>query len=262
MMDTFSQPLSIFNLSPRRIRYAAMGKTNDNGELLRAARKARKLSQEALGALLDPPVSKQQIYKMEVGRQRISAAVAAQFGKIFDLPVEDLADEAFVVGKEPRGSAIRVQKISGLPVAGFAQAGYWAERDMIEFDPDDAESAPDTIAVIADKRFPASRQYALQLIGSSLNRIAPDGSFVICVSLDAYPGGHDEARLNGKLVHVERRRRDLVETTVKRFVLKNGEAELWPDSDDPKHQSPVPYDKGTEEVAIIGVVIGRYSREE
>ena len=238
-----------------------MGIANDNGQLLRQAREAAGLTQAELGDRLDPPVSKQKIYKLESGRDRISAVLAGQLAIILGLKPDDLADEAFIISNKlklkPGQPGVR-----NLPVLGVAQAGNWAESETIDFgyDPDTGESFVPTVPVLAVDDFPARQQYALAIEGTSLNKVAPPGSFVICVRLESFPTDPDMRILDGKLVHVERRKGDLIETTVKRLKFRSNGAELWPESSDPKHQSAVLLrENGARtHVQIVGVVIGLY----
>lgn len=261
MLDTFSQPISIFTPSLRRIRFAAMGIDNDNGRLLKQTRIKKGLTQEALGALLDPPMNKQAVYKMETGIRRIDAAVAGQLAQILGLKPADLADEAFIVSPQPRAKS-GIAHVTSLPVLGKAQAGYWAEAEFHEFgyDPDTGESFEPTVPVVASSEYPRAMQYALMLDGNSLNKIAPPNSYVVCVRLEGYPCDEDMKALDGKLVHVERHKGDLIETTVKRLKFNGTGAELWPESHDAKHQSPIPLRENSARTAvqIMGVVIGLY----
>lgn len=66
------------------------------GRRLAELRKRAKLTQPALGAMLEPPMNKQQIYKLENGIQRITADMAVQFAKIFDVQPAELTDKAYL----------------------------------------------------------------------------------------------------------------------------------------------------------------------
>ena len=48
------------------------------GEEIRAFREARRLSQEALGALVEPPINRHNLSKIEKGRRAVSAGMAAR----------------------------------------------------------------------------------------------------------------------------------------------------------------------------------------
>ena len=86
-----------------------------------------------------------------------------------------------------------------------------------------------------------------------------DGDYVICVPYfmaRTKPTARD-------LAVVERRRGSATERTVKQIEIdQSGTCQLWPRSDDPRFQSPIPCDgpepDGTE-IEIIGLVIGSFT---
>ncbi len=87
----------------------------------------------------------------------------------------------------------------------------------------------------ADVRYPAEAQFDLLVRGDSINRIARDGDYLRCVSLDAAG-----AAANGDLVIVERRYdHGGIETTAKRLRKKEDVVELWPDSTDDRWSTPI-----------------------
>lgn len=155
-----------------------------------------------------------------------------------------------------------IAHVSSLPVLGKAQAGYWAEAEFhsFGFDPDTGESFEPTVPVVASDDYPERLQYALMLDGNSLNKVALPGSYVVCVRLEGFPCDQDMKALDGRLVHVERHKGDLTETTVKRLKFNGSGAELWPESTDPKHQTAIPLreNNARTSVQIMGVVIGLY----
>lgn len=160
------------------------------------------------------------------------------------------------------GAKRSIAEVTALPILGKAQAGYWAEAEIHDFgfDPDTGESFEPTLPVVASTDYPERLQYALMLEGTSLNKVAKPGSFVVCVRLEGFPCDDGMKTLDGKLVHVERHKGDLIETTVKRLKFNGSGAELWPESSDPKHQSPIPLRENSARtsVQVMGVVIGLY----
>lgn len=60
------------------------------GKNIREARLLAGLSQEAVGAALNPPVSYQQVQKYEKGLNRISAAALVDIAKVCGVPVVNL----------------------------------------------------------------------------------------------------------------------------------------------------------------------------
>jgi hypothetical protein len=93
-----------------------------------------------------------------------------------------------------------------------------------------------------------------------MDMVYPPGRYVVI----AHPA---EAGLrSGDHVVVERQRADLVEVTLKEFVIEeDGRAALWPRSSDPRYQEPI-YLQGEEHdqtaPQIIGVVVADYAKRE
>jgi hypothetical protein len=112
-----------------------------------------------------------------------------------------------------------------------------------------------------DSRYPSSAQYDLIIVGTSVNRFAPDGSHVRCVNIEA----SDIEIRDGDMVHVEhyRAQRSEVETTLK--VAQRG-ADGWqlvPYSLDPKWQKIAPLvptrpPQDGETIEIVGIVLFEY----
>lgn len=137
-----------------------------------------------------------------------------------------------------------------IPVLGVVEAGAWREVADV------ALAERETIEVAQDRRF-EGETFALKVVGASMNRVYPDGSFVIA---RRWNGGPLPA---GKRVIVDRERDGLHETTIKELVrTSDGHWELWPRSDDPRHQQPIPYEDENTTVRIIGRVIARLGFED
>ncbi len=129
-----------------------------------------------------------------------------------------------------------------LKVRGSVEAGSWREVAY-------AESYDEELP--APKSIVDSGAYALKVLGQSMNKHYPDGSYVV---VQPWAGGPLPV---GKHVIIERERPDgLVETTIKEMVRSSdGAIELWPRSTDPRHQVMVPYDEAEgATVSIIGRV--------
>lgn len=145
-------------------------------------------------------------------------------------------------------------EVVGLPVAGAIQAGHWLETTFV-----DADLEPEMLPVARDARFPRARQYALRVIGDSMDMEYPDGSYVTCV--DYAESGL--AITEGMRVHVERYRSNgqLMEITLKVVVRRNGQWALEPRSTNQQWQ-PVTFSGQSTEVIIRGVVTGGWRRTE
>lgn len=138
--------------------------------------------------------------------------------------------------------------ITGLPIISSIQAGHWLETTFI-----DAEGEPDMLPVANDPRFPRARQYALRVIGDSMDLDYPSGSYVTCV--DFAESGLTITE--GMTVHVERHRGNgqLVEITLKMVAKRNGGFILVPRSSNPIHQ-PIVLAGNETDVIVRGVVTG------
>lgn len=125
-----------------------------------------------------------------------------------------------------------------LPVIGRVAAGMW-----LEIDGNDEFGEPlFEIPIPRDPRYPAEAVYGLLVEGTSLNKTARPGEVLVC--LDILALGIDPA--DGDLVVVERIKNQggLREVTAKRLRIKTKprSIELWPESDDPRWQTPIVLD--------------------
>ena len=116
-------------------------------------------------------------------------------------------------------------------IVGSVKASSW--QDVTE-QPTNEE--PQYVPSASD--FPADWQYAYTVDGPSVNKTARDGDILVCV--DLIKSGADV--VENDLVIVERTRFNgaMLERTAKRVRKAIAGPELWPDSDDPEHQDPIP----------------------
>ncbi|MBX5143359.1 S24 family peptidase [Rhizobium lentis] len=145
-------------------------------------------------------------------------------------------------------STVAPADITSLKVLGRAQAGAFMDVSVID---DDVEH--EVIPVARNPRFPHAEQYALRVVGDSMNKHFDDGSYVTCVS---WPDTGLQLR-PGLCLHVERYRGPLVEVTLKMLDLaENGHLCLFPSSTNPVHK-PIELngDEGTE-IVVRGLVTG------
>lgn len=141
-----------------------------------------------------------------------------------------------------------VQEVLSVPLRGIVAAGMYKPNDWL---PDDEAEVP----AISRKGVPATKQYAVLVSGPSVNRKIPDGAYAICADFDSYPGG----AAAGSLVHVARERRGEIEHTLKEIRFTSTGPQLFPVSDHPDHQAPLPLGEHEgETVRIVGVVIGSF----
>jgi SOS-response transcriptional repressor LexA len=145
-------------------------------------------------------------------------------------------------------------KIAGLPILGNIQAGHWLETSFV-----DGDMEPELLPVARDARFPRARQYALRVVGDSMNLDYPDGSYVTCV--DFAESGL--AAVEGMTVHVERLRAggQLVEITLKLIGRQGGQLVLMPRSSNPFWQ-PIAFRESDADVIVKGVVTGGWRKTD
>lgn len=110
-----------------------------------------------------------------------------------------------------------------------------------------------------DPRYERAGQYALRVVGNSINKKAQHGDYVIVAE---WASLGIELK-DGLLVVVQRERGGTVETTVKRLRSGREGWELWPESTDPAHQEKIALHDGDKdvEVRVVGLVIGYYRQE-
>jgi transcriptional regulator with XRE-family HTH domain len=209
-------------------------------ERLIEARTAKGLNQSELARLIG--VKPQAIQAMEAGRvkrtrylQELATALDRPAGWFVGENNQRLQEGAFVKYAKYRG---------------IAAGGLWQE---------DSRQAADDVRIPAapDKKYAGAPQIAYRVLGNSMNKVVRDGEYVICVDYQERP----IPLRDGDLVVAERRRGGEIQRTVKRVRSGPGRTvELWPESDDPKHQKPlVLHSKEPDaEVTVVGLVIGYY----
>lgn len=180
------------------------------------------------------------IHRLEVGKMELTEKWMRRFKDALDVPIPELLEE-------PEHHAPL-----GVELKGEIRAGAWLELDEHR----EAES-PLYIDVMPDKRFPGARQFALKVIGTSMNKFIQPGSYVIVA--DWADLGLLEPREDDVLV-IRRQRAMTYEITLKRARRGADGWEFWPESTDPRYQEPISMADGDRdvEVTIVGLVVGRY----
>lgn len=164
-------------------------------------------------------------------------------------------------------------------VRGAVQAGIW--REAIEWDGDEWYS----LTVPTDDRFPGIERFGLEVRGTSMDRLYPEGTIVMAVRFGDIARGPKA----GERVVVLRRSQETgeYEATLKEYqVDERGRHILWPRSTDPEFQSPfilssdeLPVSQGYEplppiafagelahsaaepDIMVSALVVGSYRRE-
>jgi SOS-response transcriptional repressor LexA len=118
-------------------------------------------------------------------------------------------------------------RVQGLMVAGQVAAGRWLEA----YAPDEPVGEA---AIPFDPRYPVDWQYAFLVRGTSINRVASDGDFLICLDIAR---SREPAR-DGDIVVIERHRQGLHEVSARRITRTESHTQLSYDSLDPKYTNP------------------------
>lgn len=157
-------------------------------------------------------------------------------------------------GKSPDGEVNEVlpltnAQIGSVAVIGKVAANTWISVDEMDFSYDDIEYVPSVSG------YPVSMQFAVKVDGNCLNKKADHGDILVCLNI-IKAGVEVEPE---DLVIVERSRYDgqMIERTAKRIRQTANGYELWPESNDPAHQTPIKLD-GTQDgetIQIIGKVL-------
>lgn len=177
-----------------------------------------------------------------------SAENMEKLANALEVSVDDLMGVVAAVGSTAAPNV-------GLEVASDVAAGLWLEVTM-----QDAPHEHETIPAARDPRFPRAPQYALRVVGDSMDLEFPEGSYVTCV--DWWGAGLQMK--DGQVIHVERKRAggQLVEITIKVLESRDGAWWLAPRSSNPKWTAfPVEATEDTE-IAIKGVVTGFWKPRE
>lgn len=208
-----------------------------------AAGAARGLSQSGLGRALG--LSPQQGSKLVNGDRRVVAyelpAISAYLGR--PIPPFGATDQC------------------ALPVLCDANTPHWSEESA--FGPTIDTAATTTAGAVMSEEFTGLRQFAVRIVGNSLNRKISDGAFAICVS-------YDQARkkpLDRDFVVVEINRHNLHKVMARHLRRVGSSWELQPYSSaqmdkkqtlklspDLRHILGSPEDK----IVIRGLIIGVY----
>lgn len=131
-----------------------------------------------------------------------------------------------------------------LRVEGIAEAGAYRDPALVA----GIRPVGETVPLVRDPRFQDARQYTLYIAGDDASPAFTRGSYAICADL----ADLDNRPTDSMLVHVERMRDGLVETTIRRvqggrLVVLSDKAIYAPlSADDPA-------------VAICGVVLSRWA---
>lgn len=210
-------------------------------ERLVEAREAKNINQSELAKIIG--TTPQAVQAMESGRVKRTKFLR-EIAAALDKPA------AWFVGDDSNQRLQSVPIVKYATYRGIAAGGLWQE---------DLRQSGDDVRIPAapEDKYSDAPQIAFKVIGNSMNRVVRDGEYVICVDYQERP----VTLRDGELVVAERRRGGEIERTVKRVKYGAGRTlELWPESDEPKHQRPLVLKarEADTEVRVVGLVIGYY----
>lgn len=138
-----------------------------------------------------------------------------------------------------------------VPVVGTVQAGHWVSMDVLDEIKEAGQEVP------GDPTYREVEQFAVKIVGDSINNFAKDGEYAVCVDIHAGIDAED-----GDYVVVEALRNGgaEIETTIKRLKITAKGPELWPDSTNPRHKGPIFLGKNGDEVRIKALVLRQMGR--
>ena len=208
-----------------------------NQSLLREHRLKAGLSQVELAARAG--TTQPSINRLETGQTQLTKKWAERLAPHLGIDPKQL-----LFGAE----SDKVKNVQRLRVVGTAAAGVWRDITLYEANEDAQE-----LTIATDERFYHARQYALHIVGDSMNLLFPDGSYVTCV--DFAESGL--ALKPGMIVHVERRQGHLIETTVKAISATG--RKLEPRSTNTAHKPLTMNGDDSTEIVVRGIVTGSWN---
>lgn len=164
------------------------------------------------------------------------AETLAKLADVLGVPAAYFLEAAAEGGRNndlrPKAAGMMPIPIEAVYVKGFVQAGAWQEA--LEW------PAIDWKAVYApsDSRYPGMERFALEVRGTSMDRVYPEGSVVIAIKLADL--GREPQSGEHVIVLCRAESSGSMEATIKKYQVDSaGRHILWPESNDPFHQTPV-----------------------
>lgn len=189
------------------------------------------------------------VSRILTGTQPMGLKEARVFSQMLDVPLGEVLRRA----GQPVTDRFDVEQFVPVEVVGTVQAGIW--REAVE------RPAPDVMPIYVERPPGDGRLFAVDVRGDSMDLVFRQGETLVCQPIDSFPG---ELR-SGLFVIVERRRHDIVETTVKELEITDTGWILWPKSSNPAHGriDVAMHGDGadeTSEIRVTGVVLSSHRR--
>ncbi|WP_193171216.1 helix-turn-helix domain-containing protein [Nisaea nitritireducens] len=209
-------------------------------------RKARGWTQSDVAARLGGKVAVSTVSKLERGDRQLTLSWAKRFSDVMNCEITDVFQEPSE-GTFARGT-FSVERVT---VIGAVAGGIWKSPETL-FSPEEENFQ---IRVPINSEYLTRSRFAVCVRGVEMNRRFSAGDLLVCVRLE---GQYEELQVNSLVLTKTSNHNGQIELAIKRFE-NNGEAWLWPESDHPLNQQPVPLsDPGVE---IYGLVIASYCSE-
>jgi hypothetical protein len=170
--------------------------------------------------------------------------------------------EWLISGTDPEEVSAEAQQdpgvTAGLRLAGAVGAGLWLEGAGLWLEAASENNDKQLIAVPPDPRYPADYQCAYEVRGTSIDRFARLGDFLMVV--DRKVAGL--ALRSGDIAIVTQTKNGLREITARRFRTRTTApgCELTFESSNPKFNAGIwlPHQESTESFSLGGIVVGVY----
>lgn len=228
------------------------------GKRLGQSRREAGLDVAAASELTGIPVST--IKAHEKGSRGVRFDVGSKYARAYGV------DPLWLLGMSKRSPVQKIEVPEGMPVVGTLAAGLYqtrepARRGSLSYETRQAIGGrptyeyEDHIPVQYDPTYNESVQYACRISGPGMNREYPDGSYVICASLQS-----TDARLGDHVICSRYHGQDLAEYTVRELERdrRTGLLHMASLSNDSRYQEAIPVKEG--EAEVLAVVISSYRR--
>lgn len=212
------------------------------GKRLGASRREAGLSVAEASEIVGIPVAT--IKAHEKGARGVKTDVGIKYARAYAV------DSLWLLGLSKRSPVEKVDRPLGMPVVGILAAGVFQARDAVggrasyEYD--------ERIPVQYDPTYDEAAMFACRITGTGMNREYPDGSYVICASIET-----TDARLGDHVVCV-RYHADLCEFSIRELERnpRSGALRMASLSNDPRYLGPIALKEG--EAEVMAVVIASY----
>ena len=217
------------------------------GNRIKDLRKSKGLTQIALATLVD--VEQATISRWERSENPPDRDQMRALAKTLGTSAEFL--EFGLPEKSPSSTALETNLAAHdatktLPTVLEVRAGHWLAVEFMD------EYQDDGVRVPYCEEYQEFDQFAVKVVGDSINKFAQDGDRLVCATIESgiqlVDGDHVvvEATRNGGAE---------VEATVKQIKMTPDGLELWPNSTNPIYTGPVKLGKNGDEVRLRGVVL-------